>query len=460
MSKIKVGFLPLYLKLYDDVLPEMRERMDGFSKKIQSTLIERGLDIIAAPVCREAEEFENAVALFDDACVLITLHLAYSPSLESIDVLEKIGKPIVVLDTTPVYSFDSTVNVEEILFNHGIHGVQDMCSMLKRRDIQYFVEAGHWENSDVIERVIQLCKAAHAAHAMKTSKVGLIGTSFKGMGDFYVSPDELSEVIGAQVVPFDLNEIANITSTLSDHEIENEMADDLALFESAKYDEEAHRRTVRMNLLVRKWIEKNEINAYSMNFADVERKNGFESVPFIEACKSMARGIGYAGEGDVLTATLCGALLQIYPETSFAEMFCPDWKGNSIFLSHMGEMNPKTAKGKMELTAKEYTFSDVDAPIMAFGCFKAGEAVLVNLAQTADGEFTLILSEVEVLDVSGDYKLKESIHGWIKPNMPVSAFLKKYSMAGGTHHLVIVYGDAITSLAVFGQMMDFSVEVI
>jgi len=197
-----------------------------------------------------------------------------------------------------------------------------------------------------------------------------------------------------------------------------------------------------------------------MNFANIDRKSGYETVPFIEASKSMARGIGYAGEGDVLTAALCGALLQAYPETSFTEMFCPDWKGNSIFLSHMGEMNPVTAKGKMDLTAKEYGFSDVDAPLMAYGCFKAGDAVLVNLAQTSEGEFTLILSKVEVLDGAGDVNLKESIRGWVKPDMPLSTFLEKYSMAGGTHHLVMVYGDALKFLSTFGQMMGFSVEVI
>jgi L-arabinose isomerase len=270
----------------------------------------------------------------------------------------------------------------------------------------------------------------------------------------------MSKAIGTQVVPFDLNELPAIMSSISDGEVEVEMADDLAVFETASYDEDAHKRTARMDLMVRRWVEKNGLNAYSMNFADIERKSGYETVPFIEASKSMARGIGYAGEGDVLTASLCGALLQAYPETSFTEMFCPDWKGNSIFLSHMGEMNPVTAKGKMDLTAKEYGFSDVDAPLMAYGCFKAGDAVLVNLAQTSEGEFTLILSKVEVLDGAGDVNLKESIRGWIKPDMPLSTFLEKYSMAGGTHHLVMVYGDALKFLSTFGQMMGFSVEFI
>ncbi len=455
-----IGFLPFYLKLYDDVLPGMREKVVAFSAAVQSELGRRGLDIVAAPVCRERREFEDAVTLFDDTCAVITLHLAYSPSLESIDPLARIGKPIVVLDTTPGYSFDQSVSGDEILYNHGIHGIQDMCSMLKRRGVQYFVEAGHWENSDVIERVVGLCKSAYAASVMKTGKVGLIGSAFKGMGDFYITPDDLAKTIGPRVVPFDLDELPAIKSSISDDEVEVEMADDLALFETASYDKAAHRRTARMDLMVRRWVEKNGLSAYSMNFANIERKSGYETVPFIEASKSMARGIGYAGEGDVLTAALCGALLQVYPETSFTEMFCPDWKGNTIFLSHMGEMNPLTVKGKMDLTAKEYNFSDVDAPLTAYGCFKAGDAVLVNLAQTSEGGFTLILSKVEVLDAEGDDQLKESIRGWVKPDMPLSTFLEKYSMAGGTHHLVIVYGVAHKFLSAFGKMMGFSVEII
>ena len=30
MKKIKVGFLPLYVKLYDDVVPGLRPRLEAF----------------------------------------------------------------------------------------------------------------------------------------------------------------------------------------------------------------------------------------------------------------------------------------------------------------------------------------------------------------------------------------------------------------------------------------------
>ena len=460
MNRIKIGLLPLYLKLYDDVLPSMRQRIDAFTEKIQQKLEGNGLEIMASPVCREKKEFDKAISLFDDACAVITLHLSYSPSLESIDSLVKFNKPIIVLDTTPSYSFDVGTHSDEILYNHGIHGVQDMCNTLKRRGVEYYVAAGHWDRSDVIDRVVGLCKAAYASHIMKTSRVGLIGSSFKGMGDFFVPQQELKDTIGCQVVPFDLHALQGYSDAITEEEIQAEMKADLILFKSGAFSSKTHRRTVRMNLVVRKWLENHNLDAYTFNFSDIERSVGFETVPFIEACKAMSRGIGYAGEGDILTAALCGALLQISPDTSFTEMFCPDWKGSSIFLSHMGEMNIRTAKGKMELVEKEYPYSDVDAPLMVNGCFKPGSAVLVNLAPMGEKKYTLILSKVSVIDIEGDYDLKKNIHGWVRPELPLPLFLEKYSQVGGTHHLVLVYGEVLESLMAFGKMMGFDIEVL
>ena len=34
-----------------------------------------------------------------------------------------------------------------------------------------------------------------------------------------------------------------------------------------------------------------------------------------------------------------GALLSGIEEVTFTEMFCPNWRDGSVFLSHMGEFN-------------------------------------------------------------------------------------------------------------------------
>ena len=48
------------------------------------------------------------------------------------DALAGTDLPIVVLDTTPGYAFGPTTDPAEIMYNHGIHGVQDMCNLLIR----------------------------------------------------------------------------------------------------------------------------------------------------------------------------------------------------------------------------------------------------------------------------------------------------------------------------------------
>jgi len=180
----------------------------------------------------------------------------------------------------------------------------------------------------------------------------------------------------------------------------------------------------------------------------------------LEASKAMARGVGYAGEGDVLTAALTGALLPVFPETSFVEMFCPDWANNHIFISHMGEMNLNLAAEKPVLKEKDYPFTDADNPIVAYGRFKGGEAVFVNLAPVKRNTFTFVLAPVEMLEVPGEDRMEDSIHGWFKPKAPVSEFLAQYSKHGGTHHAAIVYGDALYVLKNFAEIKGWACTVI
>ena len=100
------------------------------------------------------------------------------------------------------------------------------------------------------------------------------------------------------------------------------------------------------------WMEKEKLAAFTVNFLEIEKDCGLPVMPFLEAGKAMSRGIGYAGEGDILTASLVGALASVYPGTSFTEMFCPDWRDNTVFLSHMGEINVDIAAEKPVLGEK------------------------------------------------------------------------------------------------------------
>lgn len=461
MSKIKIGFLPLYLKLYDECCAEARPKAEAFVATICAEYEKRGIEVITAPICRLKAEFAEAVKNFEEAQVdaIVTLHLAYSPSLESAEVLAGTDLPIVILDTTQDFEFGFEQKTEAIMFNHGIHGVQDMCNLLIRNGKEFIIEAGHWQESDVIDHTLTHLKACKMTSAMRKARVGVIGRPFDGMGDFAIAFDVLKKTIGMEVVSINAEKIKKNMADISDKMIDAEIQDNLENFISSEYSEQAMRDTAKTSLALRNWLNCENLNAFTMNFLNITKASCIPVAPFLEASKAMSSGKGYAGEGDVLTAALVGALMTVFPETTFSEMFCPDWKGNKIFLSHMGEMNTDLCAEKAVLHEKSFPFTDADNPVVATGCLKPGSAYLINIAPGPNETYTLIVAPIEVCDAEAKENITGAVRGWFEPSISIADFLAAYSKLGGTHHLAISYNGDENILKDFAMNMNWNFEV-
>jgi len=457
MKKVKIGFLPLYVKLYDDKAPNMRLRIDAFAKEIIELFKAReDLEIIASDICCLEKEFEDAVSMFEKENVdsIVTLHLAYSPSLESEKVLKNTKLPIVILDTTSNFDFTGDEDADSILYNHGIHGVQDMCNLLVRNNKQFFIEVGHYLESDVIERVINRVKGIKIANSFRNSRVGTIGGEFQGMGDFLL-PKELYGKIGIESVALLPENAKKYFESVLDEEIDALIADDKEKYDvSGDIPENVLKNAIKGDLAIRKWIEDEGLTAFTANFMTINKDFGLAGMPFAEANRAMERGIGYAGEGDVLTAAFTGALMSVSNEASFIEMFCPDWKNNLIFISHMGEMNTALSADKPKYMVKEMTFSDIDTTWLC-GTYKEGKATLINLLPIANEKFRVIVSLVDMRVPECDKFRGDSTCGWFEPTVSISNFLGDYSKLGGTHHLTLMYGDNRKTAETFAEIMGY-----
>lgn len=453
---MKIGFLPLYIKLYDDI-EYNRSGLEAFYNKSAALFEEKGIKVVTADFCRIKPEFDKAVADFEKAEVdaIVTWHAAYSPSLESIEALTKTNLPIIVFDSTPTLDFAPTQNPDEIMPNHGIHGVMDMCSMLTRYGKPYAIAAGHIDDSDVIDRVCGFVRAAVAAKALSNMKVGLFGGAFDGMGDFSVDPAELKTRFGICVEDVDLDFVEKVKNSVTDNEIAAEAKADRERFVfDDNIVEEEYLAYLRSCIALRKCIKECGYNAFSANFLNV-RKLG--TMPFTECCKEMENGIGYAGEGDALTAAFTGAFLSAYPETNFVEIFCPDWKNNYVFMSHMGECNYRVAAEKPLLSRTGSTFVDGSMPYAGYCRMKAGDGVYINVSRDKD-EYKLLITPAKMLPAETD-NFTHSMRGWMQPENCASTaeFLEKLSENGATHHSTFVYGAKASEIEFFGKLLSMKI---
>jgi len=459
----KIGLLPFFLHLYENICSqEELDEVKAFADVIRVEYEKRGVEVVLVESCCKQAQFEAAIHTFEQADVdaIVTLHLAYSPSLESIDALAATSLPLIILDTTPDFAFGFEQESERIMFNHGIHGVQDFCNLLLRHDKAFSLEAGHWKQSDVLDRTIALIKGSQAAALLTRARVGIVGTPFKGMGDFAIPFDVLKREIGMEVISADSESVGHLMPAPDSPEVKDEIEKDLAAFRKGTCSDAALRASEVSGLGLRRWMEQEKLSAVTVNFGDITGPPGLPVMPFLELSKAMARGIGYGGEGDVLTAAFCGALGQVVPETTFTEMFCPDWEGNRIFMSHMGEVSTALTAQTPVLEQRPYPFSAADEPVIAAGCLRSGAAWLLNVAPGKDDTFTLVSLPVEVCDTDGNEKIAGGVRGWIKTGLSTPDLLKQYSLHGGTHHSVLCYGVDEAFVQAFASAMQWKSVVI
>jgi len=455
------GLLPFYLKLYDELLPDVRNGFDGFVKRIAVALEARGITVRAAPVCRIKDEFANAIRQFeqDGADCIVTLHLAYSPSLEAIEVFCQTRLPIVILDTTMDAEFGLNVSPKKIMFNHGVHGVMDFASMLCRRKRPFELVAGHDADPRTLDRAGDLVRAACGAKALRGSRILRVGAAFAGMGDFAVAEEVLASKLGISVRQIGLEALDAAVRKICDAEVAAEVAEDRKNF-TCDLAADVHERSVRVGLGLRKLLDAGGYSGFSVNFQAFDRADRpSNTMPFLEISKAMGRGIGYAGEGDVLTAALAGALARAFGAVTFTEIFCADWAGETLFLSHMGEISPTVAGGRPRVFSKPFfSGGSLDPAVLACAA-QPGPAVFVNLAPGPDDSFSLIVAPVEVLpeDASLDPAMRDVVRIWVRPRGKVAPFLEAYSRAGGTHHSALVLGDRAEAVAAFGRLSGLEV---
>lgn len=454
---MKLGLLPLYAALYDRIDPPFRETYTPYLTELIEKLTARKVDVAAAPICTTLHEVASAVAGFEASGVscIGVVFLAYHPSMQSAPVLAKTRLPVVILDTTPCFDFGPASSPDGIMPCHGIHGVQDLTCVLRRMGKPYTIAAGYYKDAAFWNRALTQLRAASMANAFTHARVGIIGEPFADMGDFELPYDEIAARTGVRVVPLAPSSCAEAYDSVTDDELAarvNALREDYAV----KISDALLENGARTTFAVEKLVRAKNLTALTFNFLDFTRDLGLPTIPFIAACELQHAGIGYAGEGDVLTAALTAALLSGYPQTSFCEMFCPDWRGDRIFMSHMGEINRRVTK-RAQLIDKPvpYVPRVMSAPSVG-GVFMDGSATLVNLSPGRD-HMTLLLSQVHMECPDSD-AFDGSVRGWMDPVRPVHEFLTAYSMNAGTHHSALVYGGDITCLESFAALCGFRTE--
>ena len=459
MQKPKVGLLGLTLEFYEAGGPELRKGREQFVRQRLVPALAEVADVRFDRAVYTREDVEKTVTRFeaDQVDILLVVLLTYSPSLISAPALKRTRLPIVIWNTQELYAVDESYSGKELSENHGVHGTHDLCNVLTRARVPFGYVTGHIQDAETIPAVNELLRAGYGVSRLHRGRLGLIGYPFPGMGDFGCDLTHVATTLGCAWEAISLSEYYHwvVQASRSDvSRLTDEYRNSYTLAPDVTDDDLA--AAARAEVALRRLVYNYRLDAYSYQFLAFGEDARTETLPFVAASRLLGEGIGFGGEGDLISAAHAALLGWLQPPASFSEMFTVDFAGNAVLLSHMGEANVAMARSdrKIRLARSVKPIVPVRGnQLFLATVFQPGEATLTALTLTAGQRWRIIASSIK-LEGFGPAPLLAVPHTKVSPAGDVREFLTAYARAGGPHHLAVCFGDARRKLAQVCRYLD------
>jgi len=454
-SRPRIGLLALTLELYEQLAPGLRQQREGWLRSAVLPALAAGAEVrFCRAVCR-AEDVDATVAEYEAAGfdALLVVFLTYAPSQIVLPALRRTRLPVVVWNTQELWAVDAEFDQDRLLANHGVHGTQDLANVLVRGGVAFHYVTSHLADGTQgvpasgagLRELFDFFRAAAAAAALRSCRVGLMGYPFPGMGDIAVDETHLADTLGCRCVPLSVEEYNRRADMAPADAVCHLAAEYRRCYATATEITDADLEdTARAEVSLRSIAADQHLDALTFQFLSLGDNPRTRTLPFVAVSRMMAEGVGFAGEGDVIGAVGTWLLHRLCPPASFSEIFTIDFAGNSLLLSHMGEANVAMARTdrQVPLVARPQPIVRTRGRQLALiTSFQPGPATLCALALGPCGKWRLIVSRVEINDF-GPLEGLPVPHCKVKNCGDVRDWLTAYARAGGPHHHALCFGDA------------------
>ena len=440
----RIGLLGIMQELYDDMLPGITERQGQYAQQIADRLSDK-MDVTFHGPARNRADIERHVRAFgeEDLDGLMIVMLTYGPALRTVRALRENRLPVMLANVQPERSVTPAWDMADLTYNQGIHGAQDMANALVRLGVRFSVISEDWRSERFLRFARDWAHAAQAARAMRSMRLAQFG-QMPGMGDIAADEAALLRALGPQIDRLSLGPIHRRMEAVPQEAVDAAMAEDREHFEidEALSGNGAHAYAARFQVAIQNFLDDEGYDGFSMYFDAVGDDGRFEQLHMLAASNLLAKGYGYAAEGDMCCTGLVAAGHALAPDAHFTEMYAMDFEKDAVLQSHMGEGNWKIARRDrpVRLVDRELGIGGLDNPPTVVFRAEPGPATLASLVPLAGEAFRLVVATGEILDTE-ELPHVEMPYFHFRPDTGVRGCLDGWLNAGGTHHQCLHLGD-------------------
>ncbi|EGP5616572.1 L-arabinose isomerase [Enterococcus faecium] len=403
----------------------------------------------------------------EEVAGVITWMHTFSPAKMWIRGTKLLQKPLLHLATQYNESIPwKTIDMDFMNLNQSAHGDREYGFINARLNKQNKIVVGYWKRPDIQKEIADWMDVAVAYNESFGIKVARFGDNMRNVGVTEGDKVEAQIQFGWTVDYFGIGDLVQVIDRVSDEEVDQlfEEYKELYTFDYGDYEEKTWEEHVKVQaqqeIGIRRFLEEGGYNAFTTNFEDLY---GMKQLPGLAVQRLMAEGYGFAGEGDWKTAAI-DRLLKIMArgkDTGFMEDYTYELASGqeAILESHMMEVDPTLAATKPRIVVSPLSMGDREDPARLVFDGKAGEGVVVSMADFGT-HYKLLINEVEAFEPTTE-----------APNLPVARVLWKtkpnfhegvhsWIQAGGGHHTVVSLNLTTDQIETWAKLVELETVVI
>ncbi|OCG22459.1 L-arabinose isomerase [Gilliamella sp. wkB108] len=409
---------------------------------------------------------------YSQKCVgLITWLHTFSPAKMWINGLTHLQKPLLQLHTqfNELVPWDS-MDMDFMNLNQTAHGGREFGFIGSRMRLPHSVVTGYWRDKEVHEKIAKWMRVCVAINSEKTMKLVRFGDNMREVAVTEGNKVSAQVKFGYAVNTHAVGDLVSVINSVNDGDVAQLIDEYETLYQIspvAQINGEKRQNLIdaaRIELGIQRFLEQGGFSGFTTTFEDL---HGMAQLPGLAVQRLMAKGYGFAGEGDWKTAALLRTMKVMAKGlpggTAFMEDYTYDFtKGNELVIgSHMLEVCPSIVDDGVKplLDIQPLGIGNKADPARLIFSSKPGNAINASLIDIGN-RFRLVANELETIKQPHPLpKLPVACAVWkAKPSLDVSA--EAWILAGAAHHSVYTQALSMDYFRLYAQLHNIELLVI
>jgi L-arabinose isomerase len=451
--RARVGVFGIGLEAYWSQFDGLRERIEGYRRRVEDRVSELGADVVSAGLVDTAQGAREAGDRFAQGQVdLVLCHaVTYATSSQVLPAVQAAKVPVVLLglQPTPTLHYART-GTGDWLANCAACCVPELAGAFTRAGIPYDTVAGTIDDDDrAWTRIAAWVRAAAVARDLRRSRIGFLGHTYPGMLDMYSDFTAVHAQIGAHVEVLEIDDLGARVAAATDEEVAAKEAEIQAMFDFADpsddpiagpIEPQALQWSARVAAGLDRLADDFALDGLTYYYRGVDGNEAERLGGGVIVGNSLltARGIPTSGEGDLKTNIAQLILDRLGAGGSFTEYYALDFSEDFILMGHDGPAHVAIAQERPTLRALRLYHGKRGAGLSVELSVRHGPVTILGCTQTADGTLKLIAAEGE--SIPGETFRIGNTNSRLRFAPAPAEFFERWCAEGPTHHVALGIG--------------------